>query len=117
VTIEKYRVPMGKPTFSILMPAAHQFLVFRMENDWAFVYVLVDQESPVVPVAFRLITTGEPIRPDEFQDARYVGTFLPNGFPTVHLFTVANREEELSRDQRIDPRDRPIVCPAGAGRG
>jgi hypothetical protein len=96
MTIEKFRVPTGEPTFSIPIPAAHQFLVFRMENEWAFVYVLVDQESPVVSVAFRLITTGEPIRPGEFRDARYVGTFPPNRFPTVHLFTVANCEKDLS---------------------
>jgi hypothetical protein len=96
MTIKKYRIPTREPTFSIPMPAAHQFLVFRMENDWAFLYVLVDGESPVVPVAFRLITTEEPIQPGEFRDAQYVGTFPPNIYPTVHLFTVADRKKELS---------------------
>jgi hypothetical protein len=96
MTIEKYRIPTGESAFSIPMPAAHQFLVFRMENDWAFLYVLVDRESPAVPVAFRLITTEEPIQSGEFQDARYVGTFPPNRYPTVHLFTVANYEKKHS---------------------
>jgi hypothetical protein len=94
--VKQYRIQVTSLSFTIEMPSVYQILTLRFEDRKMILYSLVNIESPMTVVAFRLIMTGEPIRPGEFRDARYVGTFPPNGFPTVHLFTVADREKELS---------------------
>lgn len=83
--IYKYRIPI-KDSFMIEMPEVHRFLKFDLQDDKPYLWILVDENSSMREVNFRIFGTGHEIDMDYPQNT-YIGTVILNDLPLVwHLF-------------------------------
>ena len=83
-SIHKYSIELNyEHKVTVLMPFVAKIVLVGSQNDQAFLWAIVDKESPLVERRFRLIGTGQPI-PGGYD---HVGSFvINNGESTCHLF-------------------------------
>ena len=83
-TIHKYPIELDyDQKVIVMMPAVAKIVLIGSQGPQAFLWALVNSESPLVERQFRLIRTGQPI-PGGYD---HLGSFvLNNGESTCHLF-------------------------------
>ena len=83
-TIHKYPIELDfEHPIHVRMPRVAKIVLIGSQHHQAFLWALVDSESPLVERRFRLIGTGHPIPGGYDHLASFV---LNNGDFTCHLF-------------------------------
>lgn len=73
-------------SFSICMPENSTILSFQVQNEKPYIWVLVDEEKPIISRYFTIIGTGHYIELSK-NVLKYIGTVLMNRDELVwHLF-------------------------------
>lgn len=88
--IHKYGIPIDEE-FSLQLPEGADILDVQVQNDTPYIWAMVDTEKPGEQRHFRVIGTGNPIKPFEVHKYRrgykHIGTFqMANGQLVWHLF-------------------------------
>jgi hypothetical protein len=86
--ILKYEIPLEND-FYIDMPCESRILSFQCQNDKPFIWVMVNEGSPVKRRYFELHATGHKIKLDRLITHQYIGTIqMLSGELVWHLFNV-----------------------------
>ena len=82
--IYKYPIPLTDE-FTLKLPKGAKILTFQTQFDEAHVWAMVDPETKLETVSFKLFGTGHPVEDIEMFD--YIGTAqMKGGLLVWHLF-------------------------------
>jgi len=79
--IFKYVVPILTSKFVMEMPEHHKILSFQMQDGRAYLWAIVDPETPLKSKGFHIYGTGQ----DMGYFGNYIGTVQERGY-VWHLF-------------------------------